>query len=174
MILKTYLVLSLPNALIANNSAKTLSWVNPIKWIVGPLHRGQKDDNLIQRFWSYVFRCSSFQPTITKIFWTNEKLTIGFFVKFSYYDQYHWKEQVYWNDNFTFHIHYLGNRCSNSKNKKFQIYCYNILPIDSDNLFLRILNEALCIHWNMVCKVGWAPWNLSCFESKFDDTRLSS
>ena len=75
-----------------------------------------------------------------------------------------------WNVNFTFHIHLLGNRCPNSKNKKFQIYCYNILPIDSDDLFPRTLNEELCTHWNMVCKVGWAPWNLSCFEFKFDDT----
>ena len=25
-----------------------------------------------------------------------------------------------------------------------------------------------------VCIVGWAPWNLSCLEFKFDDTRLSS
>ena len=50
MILKTYLVLSLPNALIANNPAKTLLWVNPIKWIVGPFHRGQKDNNLIHRW----------------------------------------------------------------------------------------------------------------------------
>ena len=24
-----------------------------------------------------------------------------------------------------------------------------------------------------VCTLGWAPWNLSCLEFKFDDTRLS-
>ena len=26
---------------------------------------------------------------------------------------------------------------------------------------------------NLVCKLGWAPWNLSCLEFKFDATRLS-
>ena len=26
----------------------------------------------------------------------------------------------------------------------------------------------------LVCTIGWAQWNLSCFEFKFDDTRLSS
>ena len=26
----------------------------------------------------------------------------------------------------------------------------------------------------LVHTLGWAPWNLSCFEFKFDDTRLSS
>ena len=24
-----------------------------------------------------------------------------------------------------------------------------------------------------ICRLGWAPWNLSCLEFKFDDTRLS-
>ena len=33
--------------------------------------------------------------------------------------------------------------------------------------------ELLAIQKIFVCTVGWAPWNLSCLEFKFDDTRLS-
>ena len=33
-------------------------------------------------------------------------------------------------------------------------------------------NLSFCLY--KVCRLGWAPWNLSCFEFKFDDTRLSS
>ena len=34
-----------------------------------------------------------------------------------------------------------------------------------------VLNNMLV---TKVCKLGWAPWNLSCFEFKFEDIRLSS
>ena len=35
-------------------------------------------------------------------------------------------------------------------------------------LHIEFLNDLFSIS-----KVGWAPWNLSCLEFKFDDTRLS-
>ena len=33
-----------------------------------------------------------------------------------------------------------------------------------------IINEIVRRIDPKVCRLGWAPWNLSCFEFKFDDT----
>ena len=41
---------------------------------------------------------------------------------------------------------------------------------DTETYFIMVRNDPL----EMDPLVGWAPWNLSCFEFKFDDTRLSS
>ena len=34
------------------------------------------------------------------------------------------------------------------------------------------LDSAVKADWYL--ELGWAPWNLSCFDLKFDDTRISS
>ena len=48
----------------------------------------------------------------------------------------------------------------------------------ADNVYLLVwsswkvnIAENCTAEWG--CRLGWAPWNLSCLEFKFDDTRLS-
>ena len=53
-------------------------------------------------------------------------------------------------DSLSSRLHHLGHTSK----------LYPILPI-----------YVLCI---IVCTLGLTPWNLSCFESKFNDTRLST
>ena len=52
-------------------------------------------------------------------------------------------------------------------------YLVTILPFTKWSLKVFFQIAFKVVHSKYVCRLGWAPWNLSCLEFKFDDTRLS-
>ena len=65
------------------------------------------------------------------------------------------------------------------KNLPLKIWCYSVAS--NLKIFSNFVPFSECPNfennfWGNSCFVltlGWAPWNLSCLEFKFDDTRLS-
>ena len=83
--------------------------------------------------------------------------------------------------------HFFANECSNLLFPYFQSNLYIVFEIYWTDLVVRSIMFLLwwlllCLRRNLlrplncfeICTLGWAQWNLSSFEFKFDGIRLSS